>query len=62
MSDEFLSRERHGEAFWRTHHEAWRRSEFEISESIAKLREFRSRRSATGGRSSKPSPSLVKYL
>ncbi len=27
MSDEFLSRERHGEAFWRTHHEAWRRSE-----------------------------------
>ncbi len=27
MSDEFLSRERHGEAFWRAHHEVWRRSE-----------------------------------
>jgi hypothetical protein len=28
MSDDFLSRERYGEAFWRKHHEAWRRSEF----------------------------------
>ncbi len=27
MSDEFLSRTRYGEAFWRAHHEAWRRSE-----------------------------------
>src|SRR6266851_4990757 len=27
MSDEFLSRARYGEAFWRAHHEAWRRSE-----------------------------------
>ena len=27
MSDEIVSRTRYGEAFWRTHHEAWRRSE-----------------------------------
>jgi len=27
MSDEILSRVRYGEAFWRAHHEAWRRSE-----------------------------------
>jgi hypothetical protein len=27
MSDEILSRARYGEAFWRAHHEAWRRSE-----------------------------------
>ena len=27
MSDELLSRGRYGEAFWRAHHEAWRRSE-----------------------------------
>jgi len=27
MSDEIVSRVRHGEAFWRAHHEAWRRSE-----------------------------------
>jgi hypothetical protein len=27
MSDELLSRARYGEAFWRAHHEAWRRSE-----------------------------------
>ena len=27
MSDEMLSRVRYGEAFWRAHHEAWRRSE-----------------------------------
>ena len=27
MSDEFVSRTRYGEAFWRAHHEAWRRSE-----------------------------------
>jgi Transposase len=27
MSDQLLSRERYGEAFWRAHHEAWRRSE-----------------------------------
>src|ERR1700688_2304854 len=26
MSDEIVSRTRYGEAFWRTHHEAWRRS------------------------------------
>ena len=27
MSEEMLSRVRYGEAFWRAHHEAWRRSE-----------------------------------
>jgi hypothetical protein len=27
MADEQLSRGRYGEAFWRAHHEAWRRSE-----------------------------------
>jgi hypothetical protein len=27
MSDEFLSRTRYSEPFWRAHHEAWRRSE-----------------------------------
>jgi hypothetical protein len=27
MSDKSLSRLRYGEAFWRAHHEAWRRSE-----------------------------------
>jgi hypothetical protein len=27
MSDKPLSRVRYGEAFWRAHHEAWRRSE-----------------------------------
>src|SRR3979411_2880015 len=27
MPDKLLSRERYGEAFWRTHHEAWRHSE-----------------------------------
>jgi hypothetical protein len=27
MADESLSRARHGEAFWRAHHEAWRRSD-----------------------------------
>lgn len=27
MADESLSRARHGEAFWRAHHDAWRRSE-----------------------------------
>jgi hypothetical protein len=27
MSDEIVSRTPYGEAFWRTHHEAWRRSE-----------------------------------
>ena len=27
MSDQLLSRARCGEAFWRAHHEAWRRSE-----------------------------------
>ncbi len=27
MADESLSRTRYGEAFWRAHHEAWRRSE-----------------------------------
>ena len=27
MADESPSRARHGEAFWRAHHEAWRRSE-----------------------------------
>ena len=27
MTDEILTRTRYGEAFWRAHHEAWRRSE-----------------------------------
>jgi len=27
MADEILTRTRYGEAFWRAHHEAWRRSE-----------------------------------
>jgi hypothetical protein len=27
MSEEMLSRVRYGEAFWRAHHEAWRRSD-----------------------------------
>ena len=27
MADERLSRVRYGEAFWRAHHEAWRRSD-----------------------------------
>ena len=45
MSDEVLSRVRHGDA--------WRRSELNQRE---RLRGFRSRRSATGRRSSKPSP------
>ncbi len=27
MSDEFISRARYGESFWRTHHEAWKRSD-----------------------------------
>jgi hypothetical protein len=27
MADDNRSRERYGEAFWRVHHEAWRRSE-----------------------------------
>jgi hypothetical protein len=27
MSEEIPSRVRYGEAFWRAHHEAWRRSE-----------------------------------
>ena len=27
MADEILSRARYGEAFWRAHHEAWRRSD-----------------------------------
>jgi hypothetical protein len=27
MSGEFVSRARYGEAFWRAHHEAWRRSD-----------------------------------
>ena len=27
MADESLSRARYGEAFWRAHHEAWRRSD-----------------------------------
>jgi hypothetical protein len=33
MSDELLSRGRYGEAFWRAHHEAWRRSELNQRES-----------------------------
>jgi hypothetical protein len=39
MSDKLLSRERYGEAFWRTHHEAWRHSELNQRE-IARLRGF----------------------
>ena len=54
MSDELLSRARYGEPFWRSHHEAWRRSELNQRE-YCEVRGFRSRRSATGGRSSKPS-------
>ena len=27
MSDDFVSRARYGEPFWRAHHEAWRRSD-----------------------------------
>ena len=27
MADEILTRTRYGEAFWRAHHEVWRRSE-----------------------------------
>jgi hypothetical protein len=27
VADEILTRSRYGEAFWRAHHEAWRRSE-----------------------------------
>jgi hypothetical protein len=56
MSDKLLSRERYGEAFWRAHHEAWRHSELNQRE-YCEAQGFRSRRSATGGRSSKPSPS-----
>lgn len=26
MSDDFVSRARYGEAFWRAHHEAWQQS------------------------------------
>jgi hypothetical protein len=35
MADESLPRERYGEAFWRAHHEAWRRSEFNQREYCA---------------------------
>ena len=27
MADEHRARQRHGEAFWRAHHEAWKRSD-----------------------------------
>ena len=37
MSDEFLSRARHGEAFWRAHHEAWRRSEWAWRREVRSL-------------------------
>src|SRR6266511_423973 len=30
MSEEMHSRVRYGEAFWRAHHEAWRRSELRV--------------------------------
>ena len=48
MSDDFVSRARYGEPFWRVHHEAWCRSDL-INESIAKLGGFRSRRSVLAG-------------
>jgi hypothetical protein len=35
MADEMSSRARHGETFWRAHHEAWRRSELNQREYCA---------------------------
>jgi hypothetical protein len=34
MSDDFLTREHYGEAFWRRHHKAWRRSELNQREPL----------------------------
>ena len=54
-AQQLWARQRDG--FWRAHHEAWQRSEL-ISANIARLRASRSRPSATGGQSSKPSRRL----
>ena len=50
-------RERYGEAFWRAHHEAWIQSELNQRE-YCEVMGFRSKRSAIGARSSKPSRQL----
>jgi hypothetical protein len=52
MADESLSGARYGEAFWRAHHEAWHRSDLNQRE-YCEAQAIRSRRSATGGPSSK---------
>jgi hypothetical protein len=56
MTEELRRRVRYGEAFWRVHHEARKRSELN-QRSIAKPSASRSKRSGIGGRSSKPSRS-----
>jgi hypothetical protein len=56
MADGARSRERYGEAFWRAHHEGWRQSDLNQREDC-EAQGFRSRRSVTGERSSKPSRS-----
>jgi hypothetical protein len=53
MAEENRSWTRQSEAFWRAHHEAWKR----INGSIATRRASRSRRLATGERNLKPSHS-----
>jgi hypothetical protein len=58
MAEEIRSWARQGEAFWRAHHEAWKRSDL-INGSIARLRASRSKASATGDRSSRLNRSLL---
>lgn len=64
MSDEVLPRTRYGEAFWRAHHEAWRRSDLNQREyceaqgiplkAFGNWGEVQSRAPATGAQAALP--------